>query len=83
MISWPMVFSLDGVFTEILLVPYAAMIQIVFILTLGRRYVISIVIDVFFLQTTLLGSKEMLSKRILLWKRDLQGVELVRRLLRN
>jgi hypothetical protein len=37
----------------------------------GRRYVISIVIDVFFLQTTPLGSKEMLSERILLWKRDL------------
>jgi hypothetical protein len=74
-----MVISLDDAFMEIWLVPYAARIQIVFVLTLGRRYVISIVIDIFFLQTTPLGSKEMLSERILLWERDLRGVELVRR----
>jgi hypothetical protein len=66
-----MVFSLDGAFMEISLVPYAARIRIVFVLTSGRRYVILIVIDVFFLQTTPLGYKEMLSERILLWKRDL------------
>jgi hypothetical protein len=47
MISWSMVFSLDGAFMEILLVPYAARIQIIFVLNLGRRYVISIAIDVF------------------------------------
>jgi hypothetical protein len=40
-------------------------------------------IDVFFLQTTPLGSKEMLSERLLLCKRNLRGVEPVRRLLRN
>jgi hypothetical protein len=49
----------------------------------GRRYVILIVIDVFFLQTTLLGCKVMLLEMILLWKSDLQGIEPVRRLLRN
>jgi hypothetical protein len=49
---------------------------------LGRRYVISIAIDVF-LQTTPLHYKEMFSERILLWKRNLRGVEPVRRLLRN
>jgi hypothetical protein len=61
MISWPMVFSLDGAFMEIWLVPYAVRIQIVFVLMLGGRYVILIGIDVFFLQTTPLDSKEMLS----------------------
>jgi hypothetical protein len=58
-------------------------VRIVFVLTLGRRYVISIVVDVFFLQTTPLGSKEILSEMILLWKRNLRGVESVRGLLRN
>jgi hypothetical protein len=52
-------------------VPYAARIQIIFVLTSRRRYVILIVIDVFFLQTTPSGSKEMLLEKILLWKRDL------------
>jgi hypothetical protein len=69
--------------SEISLVPYAARIRIVFVLTLRRRYVILIVIDVFFLHTTPLDSKEMLSERILLWKRDLRGVKPVKRLLRN
>jgi hypothetical protein len=78
-----MVFSLDDAFMEIWLVPFAARIQIVFVLNSGRRYVISIIIDVFFIRTTPLGCKVMLSKRILLWKRDLWGVEPVRRLLRN
>jgi hypothetical protein len=78
-----MIFSLDGVFMEIWLVPYATRMLIVFVLTTRRIYVTSIAIDVFFLKTTPLGSKEMLSERILLWERDLQGVELVRRLLRN
>jgi hypothetical protein len=54
-----------------------------FHLEFRKRYVILIVIDVFFLQTTHLGCKVMLSERILLWKRDLRGVKLVRRLLRN
>jgi hypothetical protein len=58
--------------------PICARIQIVFVLNSGRRYVILIVIDVFFLQTTLLGCKVMLSERILLWKRDLCGNEPVR-----
>jgi hypothetical protein len=64
-------------------VPYVARIQIIFVLTSRRRYVILIVIYVFFLQTTPSGSKEMLLEKILLWKRDLQGIEPVRRLLRN
>jgi hypothetical protein len=37
MISWHMVFSLDGAFMEIWLVPYAAKILIVFVLTSGRK----------------------------------------------
>jgi hypothetical protein len=41
------------------------------ILNSGRRYVILIVIDIFFLWTTPLGCKVMLSERILLWKMDL------------
>jgi hypothetical protein len=36
----------------------------------GKRYVISIAIDTFFLRTTPLGCKVMLSERTLLWKRD-------------
>jgi hypothetical protein len=78
-----MIFSLDGVFMEIWLVPYTARIHIIFVLISVRRYVISIVIDVFFLQTTHLGSKEKILERILLWEMELQGVEPVRRLLRN
>jgi hypothetical protein len=78
-----MVFSLDDAFMEIWLVPYAARIHIVFILTSGRRSIISIATDVFFLQTTSLSSKEMLSEGILLWERDLWGIESVMRLLRN
>jgi hypothetical protein len=49
MISWPMVFSLDGAFIEIGHVPYASRIRIVFVLTSGGRYVISIVIVAFIL----------------------------------
>jgi hypothetical protein len=78
-----MVFSLNGAFTEIWLVPYATSIQIVFVLNSGRRSITSIAIDVFFLETTPLGSKEMLSEKILLWERRLWGVEPVRILLMN
>jgi hypothetical protein len=74
-----MIFSLDGAFMEIWLIPYAARIHIVFVLTSGRRYITLIAIDVFFLKTTSLGSKEMLLERILLWERDLWGLKPVKR----
>jgi hypothetical protein len=54
-----------------------------FRLEFRRRYAILIVIDVFFLWTTPLGCKVMLTERILLWKRDHRGIEPVKRLLRN
>jgi hypothetical protein len=54
-----------------------------FRLEFRRRYVILIVIDVFFLWTTPLGCKVMLRERILLWKRDHRGIEPVKRLFRN
>jgi hypothetical protein len=59
-------------------------IQIVFVLTLGRRYVTLIVIGVFFLKTTRLGSKECFQKgyyyekgtsEALNWLGDCQGTE--------
>jgi hypothetical protein len=46
-----------------------------FVLNLGRRYAILIVIDIFFLRTTPLGYKVMLSEMILLLKKDLQDVK--------